>query len=118
MGRWIRFFLAIGLGIFAGLAYGWWLNPVEYVDTTPDTLRIDYRSDYVLMVAEAYTAENDLAKAVYRLALLGERPPVETVREAILFFENENYPDADIALMRSLASALQGWNPALETPVP
>lgn len=118
MGRWIRFFLAIGLGIFAGLAYGWWLNPVEYVDTTPDTLRVDFRSDYVLMVAEAYTLENDPAKAVYRLALLGEQPPVEIVREAIRFFENESYPDADIALVRSLASALSAWNAALETPLP
>jgi hypothetical protein len=36
-----------------GLLYGWMVNPVRYVNTTPDTLRADYQLDYVLMVAEA-----------------------------------------------------------------
>jgi len=39
MARWIRFFLAIAVGIAGGLFYGWWVNPVEYVNTSPDTLR-------------------------------------------------------------------------------
>ena len=49
--RWFLFFLSIALGLAAGLYYGWVINPVEYVNTTPDTLRVDYQADYVLMVA-------------------------------------------------------------------
>ena len=47
--RWILFIFAILVGAGLGLLYGWVINPVDYVDTTPDTLRIDYKTDYVLM---------------------------------------------------------------------
>lgn len=118
MGRWIRFFIAIIFGVVAGLFYGWVIDPVEYVDTAPDSLRIDYKSDYVLMVAEAYSVEHDLALAVRRLALLGNRLPAEIVREATLFAETQGYADADVRLMRALADALESWNLPLETPTP
>jgi hypothetical protein len=116
--RWIRFFLVILVGIAGGLAYGWVLNPVKYVDTTPDTLRVDYKSDYVLMVAEVYRANSDIAQAEKRLALLGETPPGEMVLQAILFGEQNHYSDADLALMRALADALEAQAPSLETPRP
>lgn len=93
--------------------YGWVINPVEYVDTTPGTLRVDYKSDYVLMVAEAYSTERDLAKAVTRLSALGPEMPSEIVRQAILFAESQGYTDADVTLMRSLARDLDTWNPTL-----
>ena len=95
------------------MLYGWVVNPVEYVDTTPQTLRVDYKSDYVLMVAEAYSSEQDLAKAVTRLAVLGSEMPAEIVRQAILFAESQGYTDADVALMSSLARDLDTWNPTL-----
>lgn len=118
MGRWIRFLLAILVGVAVGLLYGWLINPVEYVDTTPDTLRIDYQSDYVLMVAEIYSVESDIARAVRRLALLGNDPPAEIAHRALLFAEREGYIDSDIVLIRALYTDLQTWNPALETPIP
>lgn len=118
MSRWIRFLLAILFGGALGLAYGWYLNPVQYVDTTPDTLRVDYKSDYVLMAAEAYSADADLELAARRLAQLGDDPPLEIVRQAILFAERQGYTDADIALMRALDSALQAWIPVVETAAP
>jgi hypothetical protein len=125
MSRWFRFFIAIGLGMALGLLYGWVLNPVEFVDVTPESLRVDFKSDYVLMVAEAYRSEQDLAMAVRRLAVLGNKPPVELVRQAILFAEDPQnfgdkmaYPDADLETMRALEKALAAWNPILETPPP
>lgn len=118
MSRWIRFLLAIAIGAAGGLFYGWVANPVKYVDTTPDTLRIDYKSDYVLMVAESYSADNDLALAARRLALLGDTPPMDTVREAVLFAERQGYVDADVALMRRLLSDLQTWTTPMETQAP
>ncbi len=80
MSRWFRFFIAIGLGVALGLIYGWLINPVEFVDVTPGTLRVDYKSDYVLMVAEAYRAEQDAAMAARRLSVLGNNTPLELVR--------------------------------------
>lgn len=118
MGRWIRFLLAILLGIAGGLLYGWLLNPVKYVDTTPDSLRVDYKTDYALMVAEAYAAESDLPLAARRLALLGSQPPEEIVYQAILFAEREGYLDSDLELMRRLYTALQTFIPPQGTPAP
>jgi len=118
MGRWIGFILAILVGAAAGMFYGWVISPVEYVDTTPDSLRIDYKSDYVLMVAEAYSVEGDPTQAVRRLAVLGPLPPLDMVRAAILFAEKQGYTDADTALMRNLASALEAWNPTIQGGAP
>jgi hypothetical protein len=118
MSRWIRFFLAILVGIAAGLFYAWVINPVKYVDTTPESLRIDYKSDYVLMVAEAYNNEGNLPMAIRRLALLGNRPPLDLVHEATLFAQSHSYADNDVAQMVALSTALQKINPLLGTPTP
>lgn len=107
MARWIRFLFAILIGLAIGLAYGWFISPVEYVETSPHTLRIDYKADYVLMVAEAYRYEADLNLAAQRLALLGNLPPTEIVVQAIQFAQKYGYNDADIARMQVLWSALQ-----------
>jgi len=116
--RWLLFFITVALGLAAGLYYGWVINPVEYVNTTPDSLRADYKADYVLMVAESYNANDDLNLAVQRLALLGDTPPAEVVANAILFAVKNNYNQADLALMQQLADAIQTMNPALEGPQP
>ncbi len=125
MSRWFWFFVAIGLGIGLGLFYGWYLNPVKLVDVTPESLNVGYKIDYVLMVAEAFSAEQDPAMAVRRLAALGNKPPVEIVHEAILSAQNPEifkdklaYPDTDLEKMRLLEQALAAWNPILETAAP
>lgn len=114
MSRWFGFFLAILVGGVAALYYGWKISPVKYVDTTPAMLRVDYKSDYVLMVAEAYSADKDLAQAVRRLSFLGNASPGEIVREAILFAESQGYTDADVARMHSLARDLDSFIPTLQ----
>jgi len=118
MARWIRFLIAIIVGAGLGLIYGWLINPVEYVETTPDTLRVDYRTDYVLMVAEAYQGEQDLDLAVRRLAMLGDADPAEITYQAILFAQKAGYADADMERMQALLSALQALNLPQEAPPP
>lgn len=112
MRRWFWFLIVVLLGVSAGLLYGWRINPVEYVDTTPSRLRSDYQTDYVLMVAEAYQAEADLDLAARRLAVLGDAHPVEIVRQAMIVAAQISYPDSDQELLSTLASALQTWSPA------
>lgn len=111
MSRWIKFIIAILIGLGLGLAYAWALNPVQVVDTTPDTLRIDYRTDYTLMVAEIYLVENDLFNASRRLALLGADPPAQIAQQAIIYAEGAGYGLSDLALLTGLRDSLQTWQP-------
>lgn len=112
------FLIVIGVGAAAGMVYGWFINPVEYIDTTPVSLRQDYKTDFVLMVAEAYQVEEHLGTAARRLALLGDASALEIVNQAIRFASEIGYGDNDLALMKKLAEDLQSWNPSLEVPIP
>lgn len=111
--RWLFFFLSIGLGIALGLLYGWVISPVEYIDTSPDSLRIDYRTDYILMVAEIYQSEQDPALAARRLARLGSVLPAhEIVAQSLVFAQSNQYAQSDILLLQNLAVALQIHDPS------
>jgi hypothetical protein len=118
MTRWILFILAILIGIGLGLVYGWLVNPVDYVNTVPETLRIDYRTDYVLMASEAYQGDNDPELATRRLALLGDTPAKDIVYQAILFAQNHQYTDDDLSMMQQLLGALQAFELSMGTQAP
>ena len=77
------------IGLVIVILYGWSVRPVEYVNTTPDSLREDYRTDYVLMVAEIYSSEDSLELAVIRLAVLGPENPQMIVAEATDYLSRE-----------------------------
>lgn len=79
MRNWLRAVLWIGLGLGLGLSLGLYLGwvawPTEFVDADPSILRDDYRSDYTLMIAQAYVQDGDLAAAQRRLYSLGGEAP-------------------------------------------
>ena len=118
MSRWTKFLIAIIIGASAGLFYGWVVNPVEYVDISPQNLRADYKSDFVLMVAESYQVNHDTGQAVRRLALLGTSAPTEIVAGALDYGLKNGYAAQDLALIQSLGEALVSWNPNLEISTP
>ena len=118
MPRWIPIFIAASLGVALGLVYGWRINPVQYTDITPDVLRIDYRTDYVLMVAEAYRGEGDPALAAQRLAVFGSKPPANIVEEVYDYARQSTYPAEDLTLIQELMLALQTWQPIPGTSLP
>lgn len=103
----VRLIIGLAIGLAAGLLYGWVIQPVEFVDTTPDSLRQDYRTDYVLMVAEVYQDQGDLSAAQRRLAVLGPSPPAEMVSTAADYAQAHQFADDDISRMQSLLEALQ-----------
>jgi hypothetical protein len=115
MSRWIRFLVAIAVGVGLGLLYGWVINPVEYVDTSPGTLKLDYKTDYVLMVAESYHSDGDLSKAALRLALLQQMPLSDLVQKALLFAQKVGYADSDLALLQDLSQAMSAYDLSVET---
>ena len=116
MSRWVRFLIAIVIGGVIGVVYGWFINPVEYTYTATAKMRGDYKTDYVLMVSEAFKEEGDMALALERLAFLGDKSPDVIVYEAITFGEEKGYTDADLTLMSELADELEIFQKVLETP--
>ena len=108
--RWPFILITLVAGIGIGLAYGWFVDPVEFFDLTPDTLRADYKADYVLMVAEAYRAEQDPGLAARRLAILGSRSPSAIATEGLAFARGNGFADSDIVLMQELVTAMQAWS--------
>jgi len=116
MSRWVRFIIAVVIGGLIGVVYGWFINPVEYTDTAPAKMRVDYKTDYVLMVSEAFKEDGDMALAVERLAFLGGKSPDVVVFEAITFGEEKGYTEADLTLMMELADELEIFQKILETP--
>ena len=118
MSRWTKFLIAIVLGASAGLFYGWVVNPVEYVDISPQNLRSDYKSDFVLMVAESYQADHDTGLAVRRLALIGNSSPTDIVAVALDYGLKHGFAAQDLSLIQSLGEAVGNWNPNLEISTP
>jgi len=118
MPRWFLILIVIFLGIALGLVYGWVIDPVQYTDITPDALSDDYRTDYVLMVAEAYKAEEDPELAARRLAVLGSVPPALIAREAYAYAQGAVYPTDDLSLIQELTVALETWEPIPGTSLP
>ncbi len=106
-----RLLIGVVLGIATGLIYGWIISPVEYINTAPDSLRADYRTDYVLMVAQAYSVEADLDSVQKRLAALGPEPPSDTVVQAIQYAVEHNFSQADIEALRQLALGIRSLPP-------
>ena len=109
MRRWLPFLIALAVGLAISLYYGWMVNPVEYVDTAPGSLKADYRTDYVLMAAETYQTKQDPAYAARQLALLGSQPPSEIAAEALSFAQSIGYGQNDLQLLQNLMLAMQTW---------
>jgi hypothetical protein len=105
--RFVWFLIMIAAGITAGLGYAWVINPVQYGDTSPETLRADYRADYVLMVAEIYQMDQNLGEAAQRLSFLGDLSPERIMADGILTALEIGYAPSDLELMKRLASDLQ-----------
>ena len=109
MSRWILFIILILLGIALGLLYAWRVNPVQYTDTAPVTLRVDFKTDYVLMVAEIFSQEKNPELAIKRLSFLSSQPPTELVTQAINFAEKQLYAGKDLTQLKSLAENLKSF---------
>ncbi len=107
---WVIIVLALLVGIGIGIAYGWYVDPVDYFDATPDALRADFKADYVLMTAEAYQAEQDPGLAARRLAIFGTKSSSAIAAEGLVYARSNGFSDAEIVLIQELVTALQAWS--------
>ena len=106
--RFIWFLIMIAIGAAFGLYYTWVVDPVEFVDATFHHLRQDYKTDYVLMVAEIYDSDHVLYQAMIRLDLLEETSAEDAVNAAIQTARGFGYADVDLNKMTALRSAIVG----------
>ncbi|MFN2245393.1 MAG: hypothetical protein ACK2U2_24100 [Anaerolineae bacterium] len=116
--------LGFTVGAALGLLLGWVVWPVELVNTSIADLAPEYKEEYVLLVASAYVADEDLEKAQARLTLL-EVPNVNGWLSAqIDSYIAAGRDQADIQALAALADALGVSSPqmlaylATDTPVP
>jgi hypothetical protein len=116
MPRWLPPLILTIIGVALGLFYGWIINPVKFVDTTPASLRADYRTDYVLMVAESYHADQNIELAVRRLAIFGSETPASLAGQALQVGHQTNYSENDISRLQELTLALQAYQPVSTPP--
>ncbi|MCS7010557.1 MAG: hypothetical protein N2049_07855 [Anaerolineales bacterium] len=108
MQRSLKFLLFLALGLSLGLLYGWVIDPVRYVDISPDFLRADYRADYVLMIAEIYAVEHNLQAAAGLLSLLApQTPPAEIAAQALEYARSVGYDPRDLLLLEALVGSLR-----------
>ena len=79
--RYLWFIVMIVIGLVFGLLLGWnvFSRPPEKLGL--EVLRMDYKMDYVLMVAKFYQKEKDLAAAEQMLAAI--EPDEEKLMELI-----------------------------------
>jgi len=111
MSRYFYFVLAIVAGVGISLLFGLIGNPVQLPNPTISGLRDDYKTDYVLMIAESYSFDGDLNQAINRLGRLGDEEPLQSVQKALIFAVDNGYTPPDLITMRDLEVAVRTWNP-------
>ncbi len=110
--RLLWFVIMIALGAGGGILYGWVLRPVQASGFNLDTLRSDYKADFVLMTAEIHRQDGDLTAAAERLARLDEgTSALRVVQQAILTAQTVGYARSDIETLAALFQALQKGSP-------
>lgn len=102
----VLFFVFLLLGLAAGLYYAWVINPVEYVETAPASMRADYQADYLTLVALAYASTGDLDRARTRLALIPDPDPAGTLSQLAQIRLAAGRPEKEARSLAMLAAAL------------
>lgn len=97
---------------------GWVLLPLHTREVSPDSMRDDYRAEYVRLVAVSYRAEGDLSVAERRLRELNGTPftaPLVTVTER--WIDDERSLDLILPLVE-LARAFEVDTPLMASYAP
>jgi hypothetical protein len=109
--------LGLVLGLAGGLVYSWLLNPVEYTDTAPASLRQDFKEDYLSLIASAYAATGDLNRARARLTLLGVGAAPEELSRLAQSRLGAGQPESEARALAQLAAVLgERPSPLILTP--
>lgn len=107
--RYLFFLISVLVGLILGLNYGWYMKPATPEDKYMIALRADYQTDYVLMVAEIFSTEKDVALAKSRLLPLddGDGDLVGLIQRTYIVASDLNYSERDKNLMSNLSKGIE-----------
>ena len=105
-GGWLPLLIGFALGLVTGLYYSWAVNPVEYVDTAPASLRENFKSDYMALIASAHAYSGDLVRAKARLSLFPDPNPAVTLSQLAQKRLATGRPQSETQALALLAAAL------------
>jgi hypothetical protein len=100
------------IGLLAGVLVSRVILPVRYTETSPDMLSTNQKDAFRALVARAYLYEGDKARALTRLALLGDENSSEALVSQAQQMVAANEDQLSARGLALLASALT--NPAVE----
>ena len=104
--RW-EWLLTVLAGFGLGLFYAWVVSPIRYVDTTPNTLRADFKDAFRTSIAASYATTHDLEHARARLALIGDPDPIQALTAQAQRMLAAGEPFATVQEVASLATDMQ-----------
>jgi len=107
--------LAIGIGL--GLAVGWVFWPTQFTDANPAVLDDNYRRDYLLLIADGYALDNNLAAAQQRVDELGEDGS-QFMLSVLIDMILRQQDEAAIRRLTRLANDLGQYTPAMAPYLP
>jgi len=114
-GHWLPILAGLVLGIGGGLFYAWRVDPVEYTDTAPASLRADFEASYLSLIASAYSATGDLSRAQARLAVFADPDPAGSLAALAQQLLAAGVPASEAGALAALARDL-GSQPATLPP--
>jgi hypothetical protein len=103
--------LGVALGFAAGLFYSWTINPVEYVDAAPASLRPAFKEEYLALIAASYDFNSDLQRTRARLADLNIADPASSLSRLAQNRLAAGRPETEVLALAQLAAVL-GERPA------
>lgn len=94
------------LGLVIGLLISWVIQPVEYTDTSPSSLKETYKDRYRAVIASAFDANGDIVRAKARLELLGDENIHQALAEQAQQSLAEDNSPLEAQVLGRLAGAL------------
>lgn len=95
------------LGLVAGLVYGWVVQPPVSQDTSPSSLKANYKDVHRLLIAKAYDANEDIVRARARLELLGDEDVQQVLEQQAQQVRTIEGSEEDARVLARLAADLK-----------
>ncbi len=106
------------VGLVTGLLYGYFVSPVEYVDSSPSTLIGLEKDRYRVLIAQAFQADHNLERARQRLALLKDNSGSQNLAAQAQRLLAANADDLGAHALAVLAAALAPQTTPVPLPTP
>jgi len=102
----------LAIGLLLGLLYTWLISPVKYVDTSPASLRAEFKDHYRSLISLSYGVNNDLGRSISRLGLLQDENSAYELGAQAQRIMAEDGSQTDARAMAQLAADLAKFTPA------